>query len=167
MNEQTLVDLFNKIRSADPAARQAAWQTLGKLDAAVGSLCDAMGSADKPIAKAAKYLLEAVVHRAARPEAATEALSVTKELVKVANSRQSVAVRGYAVHLTGFTAGHDAIYWIAPLLTPPDVQDEARMALERIPGSAATNALKNAMKTATPAFRAALAQSLANRNAGK
>ena len=160
--EAMLVELCGKVRSAEPATREEGWKTIGHPEM-VTALADGMASADKPTAKAAKELLIALAHRAARPGAGMEAAGVTKELIKVANSKQSAAVRGYALHLLGCTADGRSVPKIALLLGQEDVQDEARMALERVPGSAATNALKTAMKTAAPDFRAALMQSLANR----
>ena len=158
-----VIEWFNKIKAADAATRDAAWRGMANPAAEVGMISDVAGSDNKAAAKAARGLLEAIAHRAARPGSRSEAQAVTKELLAVAQSNRPTPVRALALHLTGFTADGAAVPALAKLLAVPEVQDEARMALERIPGSAATNALKTAQKSAPSDFRPALAQSLRNR----
>jgi hypothetical protein len=119
---------------------------------------------DRSNAKGAKWTMEIRAHQAARPGAEKERQAVTSELLKLAADKaQPAPIRGEALFLLGFTAGNRDVPAIAPLLNDPDTRDEARMALERIPGSASLNALKSALRTAPADFRPALEQSVRNR----
>jgi hypothetical protein len=57
-------------------------------------------------------------------------------------------------------AAEDAAGPVAALLGDPDLHEDARMALERLPGRAATAALQAALDTASVADQPALAHSL-------
>jgi HEAT repeat protein len=182
-SEASVDELIAQIQSANADVRYKAWRSAGPMGApAVVPLGTLMASPDTGVAKAAKGALETVAHHAARPGAREEAYAVSQELLKLAGNVlpapsadvpqgaqvRNVAVRPFAVraealHLLGFTADSRSVPGIAKLLSDPVVRDEARMALERIPGSASLNALKQAEKTADDSFRSHLRQSLHNR----
>jgi hypothetical protein len=158
------VAFLEKIRSSDGNVRLATWRAAGPMGApAVAPLGDLMAGEDKGVAKAAKMALTAIVHHAARPGAAEEARAVAAELLKLSRSDRSVAMRREVVYLLGFIGSGPTVADLASLLGQADLRDEARMALERIPGSASLNALKKALKTAPADFRPALEQSIRNR----
>ncbi|HZP83387.1 MAG TPA: HEAT repeat domain-containing protein [Chthonomonadaceae bacterium] len=162
--ESDLNAFLEALKSPDAERRYAAWRGAGPMGAAaVAPIADLCASPDRGVAKAAKGALENIAHHAARPGAGKEARAVSTELLQVAQSRRPTATRAEALHLLGFTADSRAVPGIAPLLTDTAVRDEARMALERIPGNASLHALKQAAKTAPADFRPALEQSLHNR----
>ena len=160
-----VVELLMHVKSDKAEIRTAAWNEMGKLSEKVIPLSDLSSSEDKPVAKAAKGLLEAIAHRAARPSAKEEAKEVSEKLLEVASSGRPVPVRAWALHLLGFTADGRAVPGIARLLKVTEVQEEARLALERIPGSASTGALKGASETTSAPFRPNIEQSLRAREA--
>ena len=163
--ELQVVELWVNVNSDKVETRTAAWNEMGKLSEKIIPLSDLCSSEDKPVSKAAKGLLEAIAHRAARPGAKEEAKEVSEKLLDVASSSRPVLVRAWALHLLGFTADGRAVPKIARLLEVPEVQEEARLALERIPGSAATSALKSASKKTVAPFRSNVEQSLRAREA--
>ena len=161
----TLTEYIEKMKSPDADVRYAAWKAAGPVGAlGVVPLGDLAASPDKGIAKSARGALQNIVHYAARPGSRAEAHSVSVELLKVASDRDRPrTVRADALHLIGFTADSQTVPGVARLLSDSEIRDEARMALERIPGSAATGALRQAAQSASDDFRPALQQSLHNR----
>ena len=138
-----VTDFIAKIKAPDAPTRYRAQKTAGPIgSAAIAPLSDLVGEADRPTAKAAKGALENIAHHAARPGAKPEARAVTLELLNVAQSPRPLPARAHALYLLGFTADGRASPALAKLLVSPDVEDEARMALQRIPGSAAAHALR-------------------------
>jgi len=136
-------DFIAKIKSPDTPTRYGAQKTAGPMSAAaIAPLSDLMTEADKPTAKAAKGALDNIAHYSARPGAKADARAVTLELLKVAQSPRPVPARAHALHLLGFTADGRAAPALTKLLAVPDVHEEARMALQRLPGSASANALR-------------------------
>ncbi|HLV80696.1 MAG TPA: hypothetical protein VKT32_10455 [Chthonomonadaceae bacterium] len=158
-------EFIEKMKSPDADVRYAAWRAAGPVGApAIASLADLAASPDKGVAKSARGALQTIVHYAARPGARADAHAVSVELLKVAaDSERPQSVRAEALHLIGFTADSRTVPGVARLLADAPVRDEARMALERIPGSAATGALRQAAQAAPGDFRPALQQSLHNR----
>ena len=157
-------DLTTKLKSGDPTVRYAAWSGAGPAGApAVVPVGDLLGSADRGTAKAAKGALEAIAYYSTRPGAGKEAEAVSRELLILAGPGRPITVRAEAIHLLGFTAGPRAVPGLARLLSDPDVRDEARLALEQIPGRASFDALRRAVYSAAPEFQPALQQSIQSR----
>ena len=167
MNEKPDInDLLAHIRSMDGKMRAKAQRTAGPVGAAaIAPLAEiAASSAMDDVVKAARGAIEAITHYAARPGAQTEANAVSVEILKVVQSSPSRQVRVDMLHLLGYIAMEpQTINSLAQCLKEASIRDEARMALEQIPGSASTNALRKAVKDAVPDFRPHLEHSLRNR----
>ena len=157
-------ELVAKIQSSDADVRYAAWQGAGPVGAeAVVPLGNLMAVPDRGVVKAAKGALEAIAYYSTRPGAAPEAAAVSRQLLTIAESQLPRAARAEAIHLLGFTADRRSVPALARLLNDPEMRDEARMALEQIPGGASLNALKRAVRSAPLEFQPALQQSIHNR----
>ena len=142
-NSSEVAAFVAKIKSSDGAVRYGAQKMAGPMGSpAVAPLSDLVGEPARPTAKAAKAALENIAHYADRPGAKPEARAVTLALLGVAASPRPLPARAHALYLLGFTADGRAVPAIAKLLPDQALRDEARMALERIPGSAAANALR-------------------------
>jgi len=165
VEKRDLTQLLNDIKSSDGKTRLKAQQTCGPVGAsAISPLAELAVSTDKGVAKAARGAMETIAHYSARPGAGGEAKAVSAELLKVAQTNRPKQIRANALHLLGYTTNDGkTVEYIAELLLNNELWDEARMALERIPGNAATNALKNAAKNANEEMRPHLEQSLKNR----
>jgi HEAT repeat protein len=166
MKEQSpeLQAFLARIEDKDAGARMTAARGAGPLGAAaVVPLGDRMASSDPGVAKAAGEGLKVIVHHAARPGAGSEAKAVSTELARLLEPGRPRSVRGEAAYLLGFVGGDEAVPALARLLGDPELREDARLALERIPGRAATRALERALKTAAPEFRPNLEQSLRHR----
>ena len=154
-------DILDQLQSPDANTRLNAWKSAGPAGASVVSgLGDLMASPDKSIAKCATGALQTVAHYAARPGAAKEAQAVTTALLKLADSTRPRMVRAEALTLVGVVGDAHAVPILTKLLADKDVREEARMALERIPGSASLNALKKAMASAPDEYKGSIQQSI-------
>lgn len=155
-----LAEFLEKIKSPDDAVRGPAWQNAGPLGApAVVPLGEVMTHADFEVARSAKRAIERIVRHAGRPGADAERRAVAGELVKLLRHAHP-SVRKHALWMLSEIGEDDVVPPMAALLEDPEVREDARCALERIPGRAATTALRKALATAPEAFKYALAHSL-------
>ena len=154
-------DLLDQLQSPDANVRLKACQSAGPAGAgAIPGLADLMASPDKSVAKGAKVALQNIAHYSARPGASKEAQAVTTALLKVADSTRPRMIRAEALNLVGVVGDGRAVPTLTKLLSDKEVREDARMALERIPGSASLNALKKAMASAPDDYKSSLKQSI-------
>jgi hypothetical protein len=161
MEELTLDLLIKNIQSTDAKARAAARDGAGPVGAAaVLPLGKIAATADLEIARAAQQALQNVVYYAGRPAAEVEAQAVAGELLKLLDDSQPVQFRRDILWMTWQIAGEEAVDRVAKLLANDELHEDARMALERLPGEKATAALQAALAAANEAQKPALAHSL-------
>ncbi len=161
----TIQEFLTAIKGTDADARYQAWKSAGPHGAgAVAGLGEAMASGNRWIARAARLALENIAHHAARPGARKEAQTVTAELIKLTGAAAPLTVRSHAIYLLGCVAEGRTAGELGRLLGEADVREEARLALERLPGRDAHRVLERAQDSAAADFKAALQQSLQNRN---
>ena len=156
-------DLIAKIKSADDKVRGPAWQGVAPYGApAIKPLAGLMTDANFEVARSAKRAIYVIIRHAGRPDAPSEAQAVGKELIPLLKS-EAVPVRREALWMLSEIGGADAVAPMAVLLSDPEVREDARCALTRIPGSEATAALKTAFASAPEDFKYAVAESLRKR----
>jgi len=140
--------------------RAAAWQQAAAFGApAIKPLAVLLDDPNSEIPRAANRALWVIARHAGRPGAAAEAKAVVSELVALLGTG-SLAVRREVLWMLSELAGNQAIKPMAALLTVPDVREDARLALQRIPGAQATRVLRAALAAAPEDFKPNLAQSL-------
>jgi HEAT repeat protein len=155
-----VANLVAKIKSTDDKVRGPAWQNAGPAGApAVAPLAGLMTDQHFEIARSAKRAIERIVRHAGRPGADAERKAVAVELVKLLK-HPAADVRRHALWMLSEIGGDPAVEPMAALLADAEVREDARCALERVPGRAATAALKKAMRTGPESFKYALAHSL-------
>jgi len=163
--ESNVEEFLAQIRSSDVDTRYKAWQSAGPIGAeAIVALSALAAGDDKWVGLAATGAMEKIAHYSARPGAGSEAEAVSAELLKVAASHKPRVIRANALHLVGFIADNRSIPGLVKLLSDLEIREDARLALEKIPGSAATEAFKRAVKTAPGDFLPQIKQSLYNRS---
>jgi HEAT repeat protein len=161
MNELTLKTLLANIQSNDATVRAAARDNAGAVGAAaVVPLAKIAGSGEMEVARAANRAMQNVVYHAGRPGAEAEARAVAAELLKLLDDSQPVQLRRDVLWMTWQIAGEDAAEPVAALLDDAEVGEDARMALERLPGQQATKVLQAALEKAADKDKPALAHSL-------
>jgi HEAT repeat protein len=161
MEELTLEMLIKNIQSKDDAVRAAARDGAGPVGAeAVLPLAKIAAGSELEIARAANRAIQNIVYFAGRPGAKDEAKAVAGELLKLLGTDQPLQLRRDVLWMTWQIAGEEAVEPVAALLADAELREDARMALERLPGEKATAALKKALAAATDAEKPALAHSL-------
>ncbi|MDE2127404.1 MAG: hypothetical protein KGJ62_12510 [Armatimonadetes bacterium] len=162
LSTMTVADLLKAIQSGDGQTRVAAWMRAGDAGPdAIPGLGRLAASDDRAIAKAALQALGRVTHAAAVPGNHDVAAVTSSSLLDLAESATLVTVRSRALFLVGHTADGRNVRRLEALLNDAAVRDDARMALERVPGSAAERALQRAAEDSRDgAWRFALEQSL-------
>ena len=161
MDKLTLDKLIQDIQSTDDAVRAAARDNAGDVGAAaVPLLAKVATTGDLETARAATRAIQNIVYHAGRPGAEDEAKAVASQLVKLLGDSQPLQFRRDVLWMTWQIAGEEAVEPVAVLLTNKDLHEDARMALERLPGERATAALQAALADADQADKPALAHSL-------
>lgn len=162
-----LNELLQNLRSENPDVRFTAWRSAGPAGAsAIVPIADLMASTDKGVVRSATEALARVAHHAARPTASkNERRAVTQALLQVATSPRPRMVRSEALNQLGFVADERAVPVLARLLGDIEVREDARMALERIPGTQSLRALEDALRRTPADFQPNLRQAIANRRA--
>jgi len=161
MAELTLDTLIDNIQSKDDATRAAARDGAGPLGAeAMLPLATIAASGELEIARAANRAIQNIVYYAGRPGAEDEAQAVATELLKLLGDSHPLQLRRDVLWMTWQIAGEEAVEPVAGLLADSELREDARMALERLPGEKATAALTAALATAAEADKPALAHSL-------
>ncbi|TVS14959.1 MAG: hypothetical protein EA424_17675 [Planctomycetaceae bacterium] len=161
MEELTLDLLIEKIQSSDHAERAAARDHAGPVGArAMVPLAKIAATGELEIARAANRAMQNLVYYAGRPGAEDEAKAVSLELLKLLGDDQPMQLRRDVLWMTWQIADSQAVGPVAELLAIPDLHEDARMALERLPGEEATAALQAALATAADEDKPAIAHSL-------
>lgn len=161
MEELTLDQLIENIQSKDAKVRAPARDGAGPVGAqAVVPLGKIAASGEFEIARAANRAIQNIVYYAGRPGAEDEANVVADELLKLLGESQPLQLRRDVLWMTWQIADDGAVESVAALLANADLHEDARMALERLPGEKATAALKAALAQATDAQKPAIAHSL-------
>jgi len=161
----TAVDeLISKIKDESDTVRTDAWRSAGDVGAAAVAPLAALTANDAiEVARAAKRALWQVVRQAGRPAADAERNAVIAELIPLLADGQPMPVRREVLWMLSEIAGGESVEPIASMLSNNQLREDARMALERIPGEASLDALEAALEAAPDDFKLNLAQSLRQR----
>jgi HEAT repeat protein len=152
-------ELVNEIRRGNDETRTAAWFAAGPLGApAVKPLARLMGDGNLEVARAATHGLWRIVRHSTRPGGASD--RVAAELLDLLDGEEPAPVRREVLWMLSEIGGEGAVPGIARALEDPAVREDARCALERIPGEQAIGALRQALKTAPADFKQNIVQSL-------
>ena len=154
--------LLSDIQASDPHVRTEAWLAAGEAGAdAVRPLAKVVDEGEMEVSRAAKRALWQIVRHVGRPGGdSREKDAVVSELVALLSGTQPVPVRREAVRMVSEIGGDESVSAVSSLLSHSDLREDARMAIERIPGDQSLKALKNALKSAPDDFKPNVAQSL-------
>lgn len=120
---------------------------------------------DQPleIGRAAKRGMWKIVRHAGRPGAGAEKAAVVAELIGLLGDDQPTAVRREVLWMLSEIGGDESVEAIAAMpgiLENRDLREDARCAVERIPGNAAVRTLMEGFEAAPDDFKLNMAQSL-------
>ena len=156
--------LLTALQDDDETARTEAWRAMGGAGAeAVAPLAKLMLHADPEVARAAKRGLWQLVRHVGRPGAASEQQAVEAALLTLLSADTPEPVRREAVWMLSEIGDDASVAPLATLLSEAVLREDARLALERIPGKASRAALEEALQAAPREFQPHLAVSLRKR----
>jgi len=156
-----VADLIAKIRDKDDKLRAKAWLDAAEIGAsAVKPLAGVASDEDFEVARAAKRALWKIVRYVGRPGADGERKPVVSELIALLGGGQPVNVRREVIWMLSEIGGDESVEPVAALLSNPELREDARMVLERLPGEKSLAALKVALESVPQEFKINVAQSL-------
>ena len=157
-----VADLIRYIKGEDLAARAKAWEHAHIAGpAALRPLAALLTNEDIEVTRAARRAMWQIVRDAGRPGADDLRQQAVGELIPLLADGQPRAVRYEAIWmLSEIGAGGRCVPALAPLLKDESVREDARAALERIPGERSLAVLRNALAEAPDDYKPALAASL-------
>jgi HEAT repeat protein len=160
----TVQELINQVQSSDESARQKAMEAAKTAGPeAVVPLARAMQSGQVEVVRTATRSLWNLVHAEGAPGGA-HPRETGEKLLGLLGSDQPTAVRREALWMVSeICETRAAVRPVAALLENPELKEDARLVLERLPGKAAVNALQAGFVSADDDFKFALAASLRKR----
>lgn len=156
--------LIAKIKDDSAEVRTEGWLDAGGFGAAaVKPLAEAMQHKELEVARAAKRALWKIVRHVGRPKARKEKRAVETELVGLLKDEQPVSVRREVLWMLSEIGRRGSVEAMAALLSNKELREDARMALERIPGKQSVKALVEGFESSPEDFKLNMAQSLRKR----
>lgn len=156
-------DLLAGIRSADDKVRTRAWQGAGEVGAAaIRPLAKMVNEEEGEVARAAKRGLWQIVRFTGGPEAKGKD-RVIQRLITLLKDGQPIALRREVAWMLSEIGGDESVEPLAGLLTNQELREDAKAALQRIPGEKSLQALKSALGSVPEDFKLSVAQSLRQR----
>jgi len=167
MSISTAEDLFTALQSQDPDVRTEAWLSAGMVGAAaIDGLAKLVIEGNLEVGRAAKRALWKIVRTAGAPDGAREKSLVLNQLLKLLDAAKPPSLRREVLWmLSEISSGKADVDAVAELLSHPDLREDARCALERIPGDRSLAALKEGFARAPKDFKLNIAHSLRARGA--
>jgi hypothetical protein len=150
------------LRSSDAEARTNAWLAAGKVGTpAIPALVELMVQGEMESARAARSALRKIVRTVGTPGTQRrEKQKTVDSLIALLADDQPEAVRREAIWLVSELADDSASETLQGLLGNQELREDARCALERIPGRKSLAALEKALKTVPDDFKMNIVQSL-------
>jgi len=157
---------LSEIRNKDAEVRYTAWSHAGERDPEViPHLGKLLVSEDPGVRKAADESLKRLVHGVGKQPAGARRAAAVKELIALTGDGEAGWTRTIALRHLSLIGGDETVPVAAKLLVNVELQEEAIFCLERIPGSASTQAIIGALPKANDAFKPRLLAALGHRRA--
>ena len=161
MSSQTVDDLIAAIKDKNEKVRTEAWVGAGPRGApAVKPLAALTTHQDIEVARAAGKALWKIVRHVGRPGADDEKKAAVAELLALLGGDRGAAVRREVLWMLSEIGGDESVDAMAALLGDAELREDARMALQRIPGDKSLSALRARLEAAGEDFKINIAESL-------
>ena len=166
MKGKAMDELITKLKDKNDKVRAEALLSAGRAGApAVKPLAKVIADKNIEVSRAGKRALWKVVRHVGRPGADNEKKAVVARLGELLGGEQPVSVRRDVLWMLSEIGDRNSIKPMAALLSNKELREDARMALQRIPGRGSLAALRAALKEAPDDFKLNIAQSLRQRGA--
>ena len=157
---EAVAGLVERIQSPDETINTVAWQNAGPYGAdAVQPLALLMAASDMELARRSERALALIVHHAGHPALDAERSEVEVALIQSLPA-SPVQVRRTLMWLLSEIGGDRSAEALAVQLKDPEVREDARCALTRLPAAKAVRVLKKRFDDSFGQFKFALAESL-------
>ncbi|NLX21855.1 MAG: HEAT repeat domain-containing protein [Phycisphaerae bacterium] len=154
-------DLIKFITGEDETVRGKAWLNAHAVGpGAIAPLAALLSGQEQEVSRAARRAMWRIVRDAGRPGADALRQQAVGELLPLLADGQPRAVRYEVVWMLSELGGDECVAPLAKLLAAPDLREDARAALQRIPGDRSLAALRDALPAAPADYKPALAASL-------
>lgn len=156
--------VIRDIKSEDDDVRAAACQRAGNLGASVVKpLAELTETKEPEVARAATRALWHIVRHCGRPGADDERRAVNKALIEILSEERHTQFTRDVLWMLSEIGDERCVKPIAALSSNEELREDACMALERIPGDASVDALREALNATPDAFKPCVAESLRRR----
>ena len=160
-SDKAVADLVGAIQDPSDKVRTGAWFGAGKVGApAIEPMARLMSDKRLEVARGAKNALWQIARHAGRPDARKDRPNVLAELLALLRDDQPATVRREVLWMLSEIGGDESVAAIARVLADRDLREDARCALERLPGEKPVAALSAALAAAPKEFKIHVAQSL-------
>jgi hypothetical protein len=161
--EFTVDNLIAKIKDKSDKVRAEGWLSAAKVGAdAIKPLAavTTSGDSDLEVARAAKKALWQIVHDFGRIEAEDQRKAILDNLHALLTDDWPDAFRRDVLWMLSEIGDDSSVEFIAPVLKSRELLDDARCALQRIPGQASLDALKAALDSVPKGYKNNIAHAL-------
>jgi hypothetical protein len=162
-DEFTVDSLIAKIKDKSDKVRAEGWLSAGKVGAAaikpLASVTTS-GDSDLEVARAAKRALWQIVHDFGRLDAEDQRQAILDKLQSLLTDDWPDAFRREVLWMLSEIGNDSSVEPIAAVLKSRELLDDARCALQRIPGEAALAALKAALESVPKGYKNNIAHAL-------
>lgn len=115
---------------------------------------------DDEIMRAGKRQLWDLVHKVGRPGNGEQQNAVKRALLKLMTPEQPAVVKREVIWMLSEIGADCCVAPMADLLSDAELREDARMALQRLPGDKSLEALEDGLRAAPDDFKTNIAQSL-------
>ena len=161
--EFTVGNLIAKIKDKSDKVRAEGWLSAAKVGAAAVKPLAAVttsGDSDLEVARAAKRALWQIVHDFGRIDAEDQHKAVLDNLQALLTDDWPDAFRREVLWMLSEIGGDSSVDSIAAVLKSRELLDDARCALQRIPGQFSLDALKAALDSVPKSYKNNIAHAL-------
>jgi hypothetical protein len=166
---EDLDSFLKKISSADEGARRAAWEGAAvQGPKAIAPLVAVASGENRDAALAALRAVDCISHASAAPGNASRREAAQALAAAVLDEKVPARVKQHLLDLLGSVGEGDVdsvVSAVAKILSDTELRDQARKALERIPGEAAAKAIEAALPRATGEWLEVLIHTLGTKKA--
>jgi len=155
-------ELIKKVKSSDVNVRAEGWQNAHTVGPeAIRPLAKVLAEGELEVSRAAKRALWKIVYHVGRPGAEAEKTAALAQYTGLLGDDRPASVRREVLWMVSeLCDGGPAVAPVAALLSHPELREDARMTLQRIPGEESLKALKAGFEAAPEEFKYNLAHSL-------
>lgn len=162
-DENTVDSLISKIKNKSDKVRAEGWLSARKVGSAAIKPLAAVatsGDSDLEVARSAKRALWQIVHGYGKIEDKAQRKGILAELQSLLTDEWPDAFRREVLWMLSEIGDDSSVEPIAAILKNRDLLDDARCALQQIPGEASLAALKAALESVPTRFKNNIAHAL-------